>query len=141
MLADHEQDSIYWHDAFFEALQLELHQYEKALEFIGNHPLSKEALKMDALVIKKDSDIPVNKNIGRIFKKFNIFEYKSETVSINEHTYNKSLAYGLLYSSFTKVPINEITISIVITKHPRDLLKYLKNERGFSTEFAKQPKF
>jgi len=133
-LADHEQDSIYWHDAFFEALQLELYQYEKALEFISNHPLSKEALKMDALVIKKNSDVPVSKNIGRIFRKFNIFEYKSETVSINEHTYSKSIAYGLLYSSFTKVPVSDITISIVVTKHPRDLLKYLKNVRGFQVE-------
>ena len=47
------QDKIYWHDAFYAALQLELHDYKDALTFEDNHALSKEALEIDMLIIKK----------------------------------------------------------------------------------------
>jgi len=47
------RDKIYWHGAFFEAIQLELHQYLEALTFVYEHPLSKEELRIDVLVIKK----------------------------------------------------------------------------------------
>ena len=125
-----EHGKLYWHDAFFEALQLELHQYRDALEFIYEHQLSKEALRMDVLVIKKDSDIKIEKNIGRIFKKCNIFEYKSETDSFSVWDYNKILGYAYFYSSFERIPMSEITLSIALTMYPRELVKFLKNERG-----------
>ena len=31
------KDKIYWHGAFFEAIQLELHQYLNALTFVYEH--------------------------------------------------------------------------------------------------------
>ena len=51
-----KQDKIYWHEAFYAALQLELHDYKDALTFEDEHQLSKEALKMDVLIIKKIVD-------------------------------------------------------------------------------------
>ena len=126
-----EQEVIYWHDAFYEALQLEFHQYQQFLDFEKEHQLSKEALKIDVLVIKKRPGIQINKNIGRIFKTHNVFEYKSETDSLIGRDYNKVVAYALLYSSFIPVAVSEITISFSITVHPRELLKYLRDERGF----------
>ena len=71
-----EHGKIYWHSAHHEALQLELYEYADALEFREEHKLSKEALRMDTLVIKKIKDIPISKNIGRIFRTHNIVEYK-----------------------------------------------------------------
>ena len=41
------KDKTYWHDAFFEALQLELHQYLEALKFVYEHQLGKQALIVD----------------------------------------------------------------------------------------------
>ena len=73
----HKKDTVFWHDAFYEALQLEFHQYMEYLEFTAGYPLSKEALKMDALVIKKEAGVAINKNIALLFRKYNIFEYKS----------------------------------------------------------------
>jgi hypothetical protein len=35
------------------------------------------------------------------------------------------LGYAFLYASFNQTPIEEMTISIIETRHPRDLLKYL----------------
>ena len=73
-----EHGKIYWHEAFYEALKLELHQYKDFLEFQHEHHLSKEALRIDVLVVKKNTDVQIKKNIGKIFKRHNIFEYKSE---------------------------------------------------------------
>ena len=68
------QDRIHWHEAFYEALQHELNNYKDFLSFENERLLSKEALKMDVLIIEKDKDISIEKNIGKIFKAHNIFE-------------------------------------------------------------------
>ena len=125
------KDKVYWHDAFFEALQLELHQYLDALRFVNEHPLSKEALIVDVLVIKKESDIEIEKNIGKIFRNTNLFEFKSETDSLTVRDYNKIMGYGYLYASFTPADVSDITISFAVTVHPRDLLDYFVNVRKF----------
>ncbi|MCL1996148.1 MAG: hypothetical protein FWG63_08085 [Defluviitaleaceae bacterium] len=75
---------------FFAALQLELHDYKDVLTFEDEHQLSKEALKMDVLIIKKTADVKIDKNIGRIFRNHNIFEYKSEMDNLSVWDYNKS---------------------------------------------------
>ena len=72
------RERSHWHDAFYEALRLELHDYRDVLHFENEYRLSREALRMDVLVIKKDSDAVIDKNIGRIFRAYNIFEFKSE---------------------------------------------------------------
>ena len=129
-------DKIYWHDAFFEALQLELYDHQDDLDFIFEHPLSKEALIMDVLVVKKKPGAQISKNIGRIFKTHNIFEYKSESDYLSINDYNKVIAYALLYSSFTPANVSDITVSFAVTSHPRELLKYLTNERNFTVKTA-----
>ena len=48
-----ESTKVFWHGAFFEALQLEFHRYRDSLKFENEVLLSKEALKMDVLVIRK----------------------------------------------------------------------------------------
>jgi len=127
-----EHGKIYWHQAFFEALQLELYQYKDVLKFINEHMLSKEALRMDVLVIKKEKDVQIKKNIGRLFKEHNIFEYKSESDSFSLWDYNKILGIAFLYSSFSQVLLSDITVSIALTIFPRKLVKFLKNERGLN---------
>ena len=126
-----ERGKIFWHEAFYEALQLELHEYKDLLKFDNEYRLSEEALRMDVLVIKKNKDVKIEKNIGSLFKGHNIFEYKSESDSFSHWDYNKILGYALLYSSFENVPLSDITISISLTRYPRELVKNLQKERGF----------
>ncbi|MCL1998275.1 MAG: hypothetical protein FWG65_05850 [Turicibacter sp.] len=128
------QDKIYWHDAFFAALQLELHDYEDVLIFEDEHQLSKEALKMDVLIIKKPADVKIEKNIGRIFRNHNIFEYKSETDNLSIWDYNKVIGYAMIYSAFEEIPTEDITISFVVTPKPMKLFAHLVNDRGFAVE-------
>ena len=120
----------HWHDAFYWALQLELYDYRNALHFEDEHRLSEEALKMDALVIKKDRDAVIEKNIGRIFRAYNIFEFKSENDYLSVFDYSKVIGYALIYSAFSKVHIGDMTVSFVVTKHPRNLVRHLRTVRG-----------
>ena len=126
-----KQDKIYWHDAFFAALQLELHDYIDILIFEDERQLSKEALAMDVLIIKKIADVKIEKNIGQIFKGHNIFEYKSEKDNLSVWDYNKVMGYAFVYSAFEEIPVEDITISFVVTPKPIKLFDYLINGRGF----------
>jgi hypothetical protein len=125
-----ERGKIYWHGAFFEALQMEFQQYRNYLKFQSEHQLSKEALRMDVLIIKKNKGVRIEKNIGRIFREHNVFDYKSESDSFSLWDYNKVFGYVGLYSSFERVPVSEITVSIALTMFPRKLVKSLEDERG-----------
>ena len=124
--------TIRWHDAFFEAIQLELHQYQQYLDFTQEYQLSKEALKMDVLIIKKQPGTHIGKNIGRIFRTHNIVEFKSETDSLSIHDYNKVMGYAFLYSAFTQTDISEITLTLSVTLHPKALLAHLTKNRSLT---------
>ncbi|MCL1845616.1 MAG: hypothetical protein FWF77_06915 [Defluviitaleaceae bacterium] len=89
-VVEHESENwgkVYWHDAFFAALQLELDDYADSLIFENEHQLSKEALEIDVLVIKKTTDAPINKNVGRIFKGHNLFEITMVGLIQTHHRY------------------------------------------------------
>ena len=61
------------------------------LTIISEHQLSKEALVNDMLVIKKNRDVAIEKDIGRIFRKCNIVEFKSEHDSLSIRDFHKVL--------------------------------------------------
>lgn len=81
-----EQGKLQWHPAFSAALRIELEEELEILDIVDEYQLSKKPLQMDILIVKKRKDIPVKKNIGRIFRKYNIIEYKApdDYLSIND---------------------------------------------------------
>jgi len=62
---------IAWHPAFIEALQVELEEYEDALEFHPEDPLTSGTLKIDCVVIKKTKGTVIRKNIAAVFREWN----------------------------------------------------------------------
>jgi len=130
------KDKIYWHGAFFEAIQLELHQYLETLTFVYEHPLSKEELLIDVLVIRKEQGVEIEKNIGKIFRAINLFEFKSEKDSLTVDGYHKVMGYAYFYASSVRASLSDITISFAVTVHPKNLLDYLENERGFKVMYT-----
>jgi hypothetical protein len=131
----HTDDTrIPWHPAFYEAIQLELEPYKDTLRFEFEHQLTAEPLKMDILIIKKEKDVVIDKNIASIFRKDNIVEYKSPEDYIAVEDFYKVYGYACLYASFNKVAVTDLTITFVETKHPRDLIQHLKETRGYRVE-------
>ncbi|SHF52784.1 hypothetical protein SAMN02746089_02102, partial [Caldanaerobius fijiensis DSM 17918] len=61
-----------WHSDFYAAIR-EIFKNEKdKIDIIQEQFLSKEPLRIDVIVVKKNDDYGIDKQIARIFKKYNI---------------------------------------------------------------------
>ena len=125
------KDNLYWHGAFANGIRYELAGYTDKLKIETEHSLSKEALRIDMLVIKKDEGLKVEKNIGKIFKEHNLVEYKSPSDRLSVHDYNKVKGYAYLYSAFEKVSPSKITITFIIPEITEQLRGFLSEESEF----------
>lgn len=124
-------DKIKWHPAFEAAIQLEFKEYKNHLEFLVEHQLTDEPLRIDVVIIKKLKDIKIDKKIGKILEKYNIFEYKSPKDYISIDDYYKVRAYAYLYKVLSgetnSISLDEITITLVSNRRPNKLIEYIKN--------------
>ena len=131
---EQEKRRLSWHPAFGAVLRIELEKELDLLEIVDERQLTKEPLQMDVLVVKKEKDIRLEKNIGRIFKSYNIIEYKSPEDYLSINDFYKVYAYACLYQSDTdrvmEVDPEEITLTFVCMRYPRKLLGHLKETRG-----------
>ena len=127
-----DSSQIPWHPAFIEALQMELEAYKDVLEFHPELQLTTEPLRIDCVVIKKTKEVKIKKNIGVIFRTWNILEYKSPDDYISIMDFYKVYGYACFYAYLKDVPISDITITFVESHYPRELIKHLKNERNFT---------
>lgn len=132
------KETLQWHPAFYAGLQIELQEDRENLIFENEHQLGTKPKEIDALIIKKEKDIPVKKNIGRIFRKYNIVEYKSPTDYLSIDDYYKGYAYACFYKADTEkqnaIPIKELTLTFVSKRYPGKLIEHLKKERGYRIE-------
>jgi hypothetical protein len=134
-MAQKQHQKISWHPAFLQAIQLELADFRNALEFRSEHQLTSEPLRIDLVIIKKPKGLVITKNIARIFRTDNIFEYKSPEDYLSVRDFLKVYAYACLYAAITPdVDLADITISFVVSRYPRELVKYFTGVRGYSVE-------
>ena len=91
-------------------------------------------MEIDVLVIKKHSDVQIQKNIGRIFRGHNIVEYKSPEDSFSINDFYKVYGYACFYKSDTEtvdaIRADDITITFVVKQFPREMLKKLQRTRN-----------
>lgn len=127
---------LQWHPAFYAGLQIVLADEQNKLVMKNEHHLGSKPKQIDVLILKKDSSEQVKKDIGRIFKTHNIFEYKSPDDSLSIDDFYRVYGYTCFYKSDTvtenEIDAKELTISFVCSKKPLKLLKYLIAERGYS---------
>lgn len=125
----------HWHPAFFAGLQIELSEERSNLIFENEHLLGTKPTQIDVIIVKKNGDIPIKKNIGQIFRKYNIIEYKSPSDYLSIDDFYKVYAYACFYKSLSEfenqIDISEITITFVSKKYPYQLIKHLKNVRNY----------
>jgi len=126
---------LHWHPAFLQAIQLELIEFREYLEFRYEHNLTFEPLRIDLLIIKKPKELFIDKNIARVFRSDNILEYKSPEDYLSVKDFWKVYAYAYLYASITQgVELSDITLTFIDSRHPRKLLHYLTEVRGYTVE-------
>ena len=132
---DATQDKLQWHPAFVAAIKLELFNYREQLEFRHEYQLNAAPLQIDLLIIKKPKELIIDKNIARIFRSDNVVEYKSPGDYLSINDFWKVCAYAHLYAATTPgVDLSDLTLTFVESRHPRKLLDYLVNTRGYTAE-------
>lgn len=121
---------IQWHPGFVSAINLELAENRTDLVYEKEYNLNTRPLEIDLLVIKKDRNVQISNEIGRLFRGHNIMEYKSPEDQLNIDTFYKSGAYASLYKAYGENvdgrAADDITVSIVRQSRPIGLFKYFE---------------
>lgn len=90
-------------------------------------------MQIDELVIKVHDNEKIQKNIGRIFRKHNIVEYKSPEDYLTINDFYKVYGYCCFYQSDTEhvceIPPEELTITFICNHYPRNLIQHLEKVR------------
>ena len=136
-----KSQKLQWHPAFCSALRLELLEDAENLEFTDEFQLTEKPLQIDCTVVKVKRDCKIKNEIGKIFRKHNIFEYKSPRDELNIDTFYKAVAYACLYkvlpNHVNEIPAEEITITLIRDRKPVKLLGELeKSGYGYKKEAA-----
>lgn len=133
-----EKKLFQWHPANYAGLQIEFEDEKKYLSFEDEHQLGTKPMAIDILIIKNTEGYKVKKNIGRIFRKYNIIEYKSLDDYLSIDDFYKVYGYTCFYKADTptvnQIEVNELTITFISRKYPRKLLRHLELERGFAIQ-------
>ena len=127
---------LQWHPAFYADLQIEFR--EEKLKFEREYLLSSKPMAIDVLFIKKKNAESIHKNIGKIFRKYNIIGYKSPSDSLSVDDFYKVYGYTNFYKADTgkvnEIPIQELTITLVSKRYPRELIRHLKEIRHYTID-------
>jgi hypothetical protein len=122
-----------WHSALSAVFELELEQYRDILEFHSEFPLNDQPLRIDLLVIVKPAGVSLEKNIARIFRRYNIVELKSPTDNLTVYDFYKVYGYAcvLMSDEKRKVSVKDISLSFVVSQYPKNLMKYFEKDLGY----------
>lgn len=132
-----EETNVQWHLGVKPAVDLELAEERASLSYFRDFSLNQQALEIDLLIIRKEGDQPIKNEIGRLFRKYNIIEYKSPKDELNIDTLYKVGAYTSLYKAYGDTVderrADEITTSLIRKAKPVKLFRYFE-EHGIRLE-------
>ncbi len=124
---------IQWHPGFVAAINLELAENRDDLIYEKEYNLNTKPLEIDLLVIKKDKDVHISNEIGRMFKGHNILEYRSPEDRMDIDSFYKAGAYASLYKPYGETvderKADDITVSLVREAKPDGLFRYFREHK------------
>ena len=132
------EEKIQWHQGFCGIVEWELRTYKQDLTFETEHELSKQPLRVDLLIIKKNRDVKIQTSYARAFRRFNVIEYKSPEDGLTIDDFYKTIGYAMLYKGLGEtvnaVPAEELTVSLFRHGKPRELFQQLAQEPNVKAE-------
>ena len=135
MGAKEETGKVEYHNGFYGAVHAIYEPMNVQMEYMQEHDLGDEPIRMDMLIIKKDS-APLTDPIGSFFRTHNVLEYKSPADALTIDDFFKAQGYALIYKGLGKtvnaVPLKELTVTLFRHSYPREMFEALRNE-GFQT--------
>lgn len=121
---------IDWHAGFVSAMKLELMANEDSLEYEDEHQIGNRAQKIDLLIIKKIRTVKIVNEIGTIFDKYNIIEYKGPGDALTYGDFYKTLGYTCIYleelHKYDEYGRDSFTMTFIRRSKPRKLMKLLE---------------
>ena len=121
---------IQWHPGFYAAVEPELAEDRETLEFQREYNLSRKPMQIDLLVIKKPGTAHIRNEIGRIFRQYNVIEYKSPGDGLSIDDFFKTIGYACIYKGLgettDRIPIGQVTVSLFRENYPRELFHGLE---------------
>ena len=130
MEKDKKPRRSFYHPPFVSAMHIELRENKDNLLYEDEHRLNTDPLLIDLLIIKKDSDVNITSGLGRIFRKINIWEYKSPEASLGYKEFHKGLTYAPENISY-----RDISVSFLRHAKPVKLMKMLLSEGYTISEY------
>ncbi|MBT9776372.1 3-isopropylmalate dehydrogenase [Clostridium sp. MCC353] len=135
-----EEKPLQWHAAFQAALQFELMEDREFLQFLKEYNLSEKPLQIDTLIIKLEPGRKVKKSLGRIFRQYNVVEYKSPSDYLSVNDFYKVMGYACLYQSDTEkvmeIRPEDLTVTLISSHYPREMIRYLGGQYGITVTSA-----
>ncbi len=133
-----KKEKLQWHPAFTAALRVTFQEEMQYLELLEEYPLSKNPPRIDAIILKKNKKVVIQKKIGRFFRGHNIIEYKSPEDVLSVNDFYKVYGYACFYQSNTEkvreIEPTDLTISFACSRYPREMFRHLEEVRGIKVE-------
>ncbi len=99
---------------------------------------SQKKANADRCAGQNEKHVKLRKNIGRIFRQYNIIEYKSPEDDLDIDDFTRPMHTPVFTKSDTEtvdlIPADELTITFVCYHYPRNMLRKLEQDRKFSVE-------
>lgn len=113
-------------------MNVELNEVWSKLEVWPEYLLGSRPMRVD-LLIKKDRDLVIHKNIGQIFRTYNFLEYKAPDDYISVDDFYKVYAYACKYIADTgstgEIAPREVTITFICNHYPVKMLQSIAEDR------------
>ena len=127
-----EEGRTRYHYGFYAAMKVEYDLAKAPVSYEQEKQLGEDPLRLDFLIVMKEDDTVLSDPIGSFFKKVNIFEYKSPEDGLTIDDFYKAQGYGLIYKGFDRkvneLPIEQLTLTLVRHRYPKELFKVLRAE-------------
>lgn len=135
-----EKKALQWHPAFFASLKSLAEGEPCGLLLQNEYHLGTKPKQIDVLITKEDTGTGIKSGIGRIFRKYNIVEYKGPSDTLNCNDFYKVCGYACFYISDARkvleVDPSEITLTFMCSSYPKSLIRHLEMQYGIRTELA-----
>ena len=121
-----------WHSWMDALLHIVLHPYPVVIDreiFLGNQPP-----RADFLVLMEPEIVDLGLDIFKIFREHNILEFKDPDDDLNMSVLWKCVGYVGFYLSVKKIPVNQVTLTLIRGAKPvqlfRELSGYIRRDRA-----------
>ena len=124
-----------YHPAFCNVMELALYYDRELLEFKQKEPLNTLPREIDFLVIRKEKEGEVRNELGKNFRRCNIWEFKGYADALNEVVFHKTMSYAYEYLALHSElnGIEDVTLSFLREGRPRKLISWLEGN-GFALQ-------